>query len=125
MVKRFILAFIILISLCTFANGQASTGFTKVSNVSTTSFGDTTCPNQSTCYYQVTTLDAQGFESQPASCASTQLCVNGNIAAAIMPSSGTHSVSLLWNASPTTGVTYNIYRHIGPLAASNLSTTVN
>ena len=106
-------------------SAQASGGFTKVGNVSTTAFTDPACPNQSTCYYQVTALDSAGFESAPAACSSTQLCVGGNIAVATMPSSGTHTVTLAWTASGTAGVTYNIYRHIGPLPAGGLGATVN
>lgn len=107
---------------------QASAGFTKIGTATTTSFSDSgplTCPLQTTCYYQVTSVDANGFESSPAACATTQLCVGGNTAAAVMPSSGTHSVSIVWVASVTASVTYNVYRHTGPLPASGLSTTVN
>jgi hypothetical protein len=112
-------------ALGTISQAQAASGFTKVGNVTTLTYSDATCPNQSTCYYQVTALDASGFESAPAACASTQLCVGGNIAVAVMPSSGTHTVALAWLASGSTGVTYNVYRHIGPLPASGLGATVN
>lgn len=107
------------------SQAQASAGFTKIGNVSAFTFSDATCPNQSTCYYQVTALDSAGFESAAATCSSTQLCVGGNIAVATMPSSGTHTVTLAWLASGTTGVTYNVYRHIGPLSATAMSATVN
>lgn len=107
------------------ANAQAGSGFTKLANVSTLTYTDSTCPNQSSCYYQVTTLDSAGFESQPAACASTQLCIGGNTAVVSMPSSGTHTVTLTWTASPSTGVTYNVYQHIGPLPASGLGGKVN
>jgi hypothetical protein len=104
---------------------QAAAGFTKVANVSTLTYVDSSCPDLSTCYYQVTALDAQGFESGPAACASTQLCQNGNMAVAIMPSSGVHTVTLTWSASATASVTYNVYRHIGPLSPSGLGAVVN
>lgn len=111
--------------LSTLAHAQASAGFTKVGNVTAVTYSDATCPNQSTCYYQVTALDAQGFESTPAPCSATQLCVAGNEAVAVMPSSGTHTVGLAWTASTTAGVSYNVYRHIGPFAPSGMSATVN
>lgn len=108
--------------------GGPSLGFTKLSNVSTPSYTDTTCANQTTCYYQVTTVDAQGFESVPASCAPAALCVGGNSVAAIMPSSGTHTVAVTWTppAVPVgVTVTYNVWRHSGPFSGSNVNATVN
>ena len=117
---------ILLLLAVTPCFSQAASGFTKIGNSTTTAFTDSTCTNQNTCYYQVTAVDAQGFESVPAPCGATQLCVGGNIAVAIMPSSGTHTVGLAWTASATTGVTgYNVYRHVGPLAAGSLTATVN
>ena len=108
--------------------GGTSGGFTKLANVSTSSYTDTTCANQTTCYYQVTTVDAQGFESVPASCAPAAICVGGNTAVAIMPSSGTHTVSITWTP-PTLAVgvtvTYNVSRHSGPFGGSNLNTVIN
>lgn len=106
-------------------HAQASAGFTKIGNVSALTFTDTSCPNLVSCFYQVTALDGQGFESGPSTCAATVLCVGGNAAVAIMPSSGTHTVALTWTASTTTGVTYNVYRHIGPTAGTNVSAVVN
>jgi len=105
-------------------HAQAAAGFSKIGTATSTTFSDTSCPNQSTCYYQVTALDGQGFESQPSSCNATQLCIGGNTVVAVMPSSGTHSVALSWTGSTTSGVTYNIYRHVGPLAGSNLAAIV-
>lgn len=107
------------------ASAQAAPGFTKVTNVTTTSYTDTSCGNQTTCYYQVTAVDAQGHESVPAACASTVLCFGGNQVVVVMPSSGTHSVALTWTASTTTGVTYNVYRAVGPLSATGLSLVIN
>lgn len=124
MKNKLVLA-VLLLAGVSFAKAQ-SPGFTKLGNVPTgVTYTDSTCPNQSTCYYQVTALDAQNFESVPSACGTSQLCVGGNIAVVSMPSSGTHSVTLTWTASTSTGVTYNVYRHIGPLAASNLSAVVN
>jgi len=108
------------------ADAQAASGFTRIANgVAATTYTDAGCPLQSTCYYQVTALDASGFESIPATCGTTQLCVGGNQVVASMPSSGTHTVALTWTASTTTGATYNVYRHIGPLPPSNATATVN
>jgi fibronectin type 3 domain-containing protein len=118
----------IFLSILTFSLilvSQASNGFTKLANVSGTTYSDPTCPNQSTCYYQVTSVDSTGHESTPATCGTTSLCFNGNQSVAIMPSSGVHSVVLTWGASSTTGVTYNVYQHIGPFPASGLNNTVN
>lgn len=99
-------------------------GFAKVTNVSTTTYTDAACADQTTCYYLVTAVDAGGHESPGAACSTSTLCFGGNQAAAVMPSSGTHTVLLTWVASASTGVTYNVYRAVGPLAASGLSATV-
>lgn len=100
-------------------------GFTKLANVSATTYTDATCPDLTTCYYIVTAVDSTGHESAGAACNTTTLCLGGNQAVAQMPSSGTHTVALSWTASTTTGVTYNVYSHIGPFPASNFSATVN
>lgn len=102
----------------------ASPGYTKIGTATGTTFSDPSCPNQSSCYYQVTAIDSGGFESGPASCAATSLCVGGNQVVAVMPSSGTHTVGLAWTASATTAVSYNIYRHIGPLPPASVSIVV-
>jgi fibronectin type 3 domain-containing protein len=118
-----------LLLLAVPAHAQAAPGFTKISSQQTgTSFVDGTCPLQSTCYYQVTSVDSAGHESVPSACATAQLCFAGNQAVATMPSSGTHSVAVSWTA-PTlpagTTVTYNLYRSIGPPAPSSVSAVVN
>jgi hypothetical protein len=102
----------------TYASAQASGGFTLLANVPGTSYADPTCPNQSTCYYQVTAVNAQGQESVPSACRIAQLCLNGNQAIAIMPRTGTHTVNLTWLAGGSAGVTHNIYRRFGPLPGS-------
>lgn len=106
-------------------SAQAPTGFVKLANVTTLTYTDSTCPNQTTCYYVVTAVDSIGTESQSAICGTGQLCVNGNEAVAQMPSSGTHTVTLSWTASATGAVTYNVYSHIGPLPAQNFKAVVN
>jgi hypothetical protein len=104
---------------------QVPAGFVKLSNVAVLTYTDATCPDLTTCEYFIVAVDASGVESAGASCAALQLCVNGNIVVAQMPSSGVHTVTLSWGASPTTGVTYNVYSHAGPLPATNAKSTVN
>lgn len=123
--KRFLLFSASFALFCLPSFAQAPAGFTKLANVSTTSYTDSTCADQTTCYYLVTALDSSGHESPGAQCSSTQLCFSGNQAVAIMPSSGTHTVALSWTASGSTGVTYNVYSHVGPLAPSSLGAVVN
>jgi fibronectin type 3 domain-containing protein len=123
--KKTYILFGLLFLIATPLKAQAGAGFTKISNVSVLTYADTTCPDLSTCYYQVTALDAQGFESAPAPCSTTVLCQGGNMAVAVMPSSGTHTNTLTWVASTSTAITYNVSRHIGPLAPSNLNAVVN
>ena len=125
--KKSLVLFIIVLLLTLGANAQASPGFVKVSSVSTgTSFVDSGCLNLTTCAYQVTAVGSNGLESPPALCASTQLCLSGNQAVVVMPSSGTHTITLTWIASTSTGVaSYNVYRENSPLAGTNLNTTVN
>jgi fibronectin type 3 domain-containing protein len=107
------------------ARAQAPTGFTKLANVTVLTYTDTACANLSTCYYVVTAVDANGFESAPASCDATALCVGGTEAAAVMPSSGTHTVTLTWTTSSTLTVSYNVYVHRGALPPTNLKPVVN
>ena len=123
--KRILLAIVVMLLSSAAGFAQAPAGFTKLANTSALTFTDAGCPNLTTCYYVVTAVDSAGFESLPAACATNQLCVNGNIAVAQMPSSGTHTVALTWNASTTTGVTYNAYVHIGPFAPSGIGAKVN
>jgi fibronectin type 3 domain-containing protein len=118
-----LLTLVALLSVGAYA--QSSPGFVKATNVSITNYTDAACADQTTCYYQVTAVDAFGHESPAASCSTTVLCFGGNQAVAVMPSSGTHSVALTWTASTTTGVTYNVYKAVGPLPASNLGLTIN
>lgn len=126
MKKTNIILMLALLLVIPLAHAQAASGFTKIkSGLTTTTYTDNTCPNLSSCYYQVTASDSLGAESQPSACSATVLCVGGNQVVAQMPSSGTHTVTLNWTASTTTGVTYNVYQHIGPLPASNVNVTVN
>jgi len=122
--KKLMLFAILLITTSVF--GQASAGFTKIGNTANVTYTDATCPNSSSCYYQVTSLDSTGHESQPAMCAASQLCFATNQAVAQMPSSGTHTVVLSWTA-PTgvSGVTFNVYQHIGPPSPTLVMATVN
>lgn len=117
----------VILALSLSAMAQASPGFTKIntSPITGTNFTDAACANLNTCFYQVTTVDANGFESGPATCATTAICVGGNTVIATMPSSGTHTVAVSWTASTTPSVTYNVYRHVGPLPASGANAVVN
>jgi hypothetical protein len=127
MSKRILILFSLLCFSVVPAKAQAPAGFTKLNTAPVTAltFTDTACANQSTCYYVVTAVDAQGFESQPSSCSPTVLCVGGNMAVAQMPSSGTHTVTLAWTTTSTITVSYNVYVHRGALPPANLSATVN
>ena len=116
---------VFVVALSMVSSAQAAAGFTKIGNVSVLTYTDAACANQTTCYYQVTALDAQGHESPAALCGTSQLCFGTNQVVAVMPSSGTHSVTLNWTASTTAGVTYNIYRAVGPLPPSSASAVVN
>ena len=121
---RYLISIAVLLFCATGALAQAPAGFTKLANVSAATYTDATCANQTTCYYVVTAVDATGHESPPSACGPAVLCFGGNQAVAVMPSSGTHTVLLTWTASPTAGVTYNVYEHTGPLTASNLNAVV-
>lgn len=125
MIRR--VAFLLVVFVSTVLAQAAAPGYTKLNTslVTSATFTDSSCPNQSSCYYQLTAVDAQNFESVPAACDPSQLCVGGNQAVVVMPSSGTHTVTVKWIASTSAVTGYNVYRHIGPLAASGLSTTVN
>lgn len=112
--KRASLLLLLFLSTAAFAKAQSLTGYTNIGNVSVTAFTDSTCPDANTCSYQTTAVDNIGSESSPS-----------NVAIATIPKTGTHTVALTWVASGTSGVTYNVYRHIGPLAPSALSAVVN
>lgn len=107
---------------------QAPAGFTKLANVSTTTYTDTTCPDDINCAYVVTALDSAGFESKPATCSTStpaNQCVNGVEVLVGIPATGSHTVTLTWTASTTTGVGYNVYSHVGPFPASSLAASSN
>jgi hypothetical protein len=112
--------------LCAIGYGQAANGFVKIaSGVTATKYTDASCPDQVTCYYEVTAVDSAGFESGPSTCLSTSPCIANVELIVGMPVSGTHTVALTWVASNSTGVSYNVYQHVGPFPASNLGGTVN
>lgn len=125
---RVVLLVSAILLLMTAAQAQgAPAGFTKLTTTSATavSYTDSTCLNQTTCYYFVTAVDAAGHESPGALCSGTQTCFGTNQAVATMPNSGTHTVVVGWTASPSTVTGYNVYRAVGPLAAGNVTATVN
>jgi hypothetical protein len=124
--RRSLLIALLLFTASVSVAAQAPAGFTKIANVTSgVTYVDATCPDTITCYYVVTALDASGHESQPAACATGQTCINGIQAQGIMPNTGTHTVTLTWVASTSTGVSYNVYQHVGPFPASGLSLVVN
>jgi hypothetical protein len=116
-----------ILFLAAMAHAQAAAGFVKINTapVAGTAYTDASCPDNVSCYYQVTAVDSAGFESKPSTCASTATCVAGTELVVGMPSTGTHTVALNWTASTSTGVSYNVYQHVGPFPASNLGGTVN
>lgn len=111
--KRASLLLLLFLSTAAFAKAQSLTGYTIIANVSGTTATDATCPDGNSCGYQVTAFDGS-LESAPS-----------NVVIALIPPTGSHSVTLTWTASPTSGVTYNVYRHVGPLAPTNLVKVVN
>ena len=99
--------------------GQASAGYTKVGSVNfgTNTFTDSPVVDGQTYTYQVTAANSAG-ESTP--------LTSGP---AVIPPTGTHTVTVAWTA-PTTGgtpTTYNVYRFLvqvpGPVGS--LGVTVN
>lgn len=127
MIRKSALAVLLLalFAMPQLAGAQAPAGFTKIGNTTAVTFTDANCPDLTSCYYVLTAVDSTGAESQPAACATNQLCMNGNEAVAQMPSSGVHTVTLAWVAPTGTGpFTYNLYVHIGPLPASGFGATV-
>lgn len=121
--------FILIAALAWPAIGQSpATGFSKLAAVSSgTTYVDSTCPDGTTCYYQVFALDSNGVASSagvpsalpPASFQGTQDYVTG-----VIPSAGTHSVTLSWTAN-TGDVSYVVYRYTPPLAPGGFTAVVN
>jgi hypothetical protein len=102
-----------VVGASTSTTAQAATGFVKIASVPTTTYSDSSCPNQTACSYQVTAVTGGG-ESDPGGCTKAQLCASGNQAFVAMPSNGTHAVEVTWKASTSAGATYNVYRRVGP-----------
>lgn len=112
--KTFALVLLLMLSLSAYAQAGLPAGYTKIASaVPTTSYTDSTCPDATTCYYYVTAVDSAGAESGVS-----------NQAFATIPATGTHTVSLTWSET-TTGVTFNVYQHVGPLAPSAVSGVVH
>lgn len=124
---RWLFLFLALLLFTSASQAQANSGFTQIGTATATTFTDATCPNSTTCYYQVTAIDSANIEGPPATCSTTQACLGGNVAIVVMPNSGTHTVTLVWiapGAGGTTAVSYKIYRHI-PASITGLGGTVN
>jgi hypothetical protein len=102
--------------------GQGPSGFTKIaSNVQGLTYTDTTCADGTACTYAITSLNAAGE--------STTFSPE---AVAVVPSTGTHTVTITWNAavadathSAATG--YNVYQGIvtKPNAPTSCNATTN
>jgi hypothetical protein len=94
------------------ARAQALPGYTKLNAaaLTATTYTDTTCADTTTCFYYVTAVNTFG-ESSPSA-----------IITAVIPVTGTHTVSLSWTS--TVG-SYNIYRGATPLPPSAFTATVN
>jgi hypothetical protein len=87
---------------------QADYGFTLLaSGVMATTYTDGTCADATACFYEVTAV-LGGVESSAS-----------NTAVAIIPASGTHTVTLSWTvpASGPTPTGYNVYVRLSLLAA--------
>lgn len=126
--KKTLLAFALVILVgSAYARAQASQGFSLLANTTATSYtvSNLTCPDSSSCFFQVTSLDATGHESTPSACLAGVPCFTGNQAIAVIPPTGTHTVALTWTASPTSGATYNVYVYLGPNPPSNIKALVN
>jgi hypothetical protein len=84
-------------------------------------------------YTDSTVSDGQGYAywvtAAAAACPAAPSCGESGVSGfviAIIPATGSHSVSLAWTPSTSPGVvTQNIYRVPVPLAPSGLSVTVN
>jgi len=94
--RRAVLVFALFLVLLPAARAQ---GWMRslATNVTSTAYTDSACPDGATCYYAATAVNSSGVESLPS-----------NVAKAAMPASGSHSVSLSWNASAGAS-SYRIY----------------
>lgn len=91
--------------------GSGATQLT--SGLTVTTYIDTTPVDGATYSYVVTAIDLGG-----------QTCSN-IVGSTVIPATGTHTVTLNWVASATSGVTYSVFRASPPTAPSSLTTTVN
>jgi fibronectin type 3 domain-containing protein len=85
------------------AFAQAGAGYTKIASTNGLSQIDTSVVDGDVYQYQVTSVNQFG-ESTP---------ITSNVA--LIPATGTHSVTVSWGASATAGVTYNVYRITGAI----------
>lgn len=94
---------------------QADAGYTKVGTSATLQFIDLTVQNGHNYQYEVTAF------SGPLESTATSDGI------AVIPGSGTHSVTVRWGASTTPGAAYNIYRLevFAPNPPGVVSLTVN
>jgi hypothetical protein len=105
-----------LLFLSSFAMAQASPCTPPqvpiVSGLTTTTYIDTTVVDNVTYYYTVA-----AFNANESTCS--------NVATAFVPATGTHTVTLNWTASTTSGVTYAVFRAVPPAPPTSLTVTVN
>jgi hypothetical protein len=96
------------------AQGTAVPGATVIATgITGTTFTDTTCPDGVTCTYYISAVDQFGesLDKTPATAA--------------IPATGTHTVTLKWTASTTSGVTYTLYQGQPPNPPTGFSAVPN
>lgn len=117
--RVFLLCFIALVAHYSTAQSSATcaaevaSGTSLVTGLTGLTYTDTTVTDGQAYDYMVTANDPYGF-----SC--SNIVFNLTI-----PTSGTHSVTLGWAASPTPGVTYSVFRAQTPSAPGTLTGVVN
>ena len=90
-----------------------SAGPALTTGLITTTYNDTTVVDGVAYGYIVTAVDPWGV-----ACSNQLLNVT-------IPTTGTHSVTLNWVASATSGVTYSVFRATPPASPAGLAATVN
>lgn len=119
MIKRLTLLILVFFSSMAMAAGQSvpcsPTATPIATNVALTTYTDATVVNANSYYYTIAAINTNGNFSTTCS----------NIATAVIPAIGTHTVTLTWTASTTPNVTYAVFRDQAPAPPTNLIKTVN